>query len=65
MHLSYLGVLSCKSSWSSISIFVHFFFSQDITKGRFFYRKYDAFLSLFKKCAEKYPEKEFLELHSV
>ena len=27
--------------------------------------KYDAFFSLPKKCAENYPRKEILKLHSV
>ena len=30
-----------------------------------FFRKYDAFFSLPKKCAENYPEKEILKLRSV
>ena len=30
-----------------------------------FFRKYDAFFSLLKKCAENYPEKEILKLHSI
>ena len=34
-------------------------------KGSFFFRKYDAFFSLPKKCAENYPEKAVLKLRSV
>ena len=30
-----------------------------------FFREYDAFFSLPKKCAENYPEKEILRLRSV
>ena len=30
-----------------------------------FFRKYDAFFSMPKKCAENYPEKEILKLRSV
>ena len=30
-----------------------------------FFRKYDAFFSLPKKCAENYPDKEILKLRSV
>ena len=33
--------------------------------GVVFFRKYDAFFSLPKKCAENYPEKEILKLCSV
>ena len=35
------------------------------TKGRFFFRKYDAFFSLPKKCAENYPVRDILKLLSV
>ena len=34
-------------------------------KGRFFFRKNDAFFSLPKKCAKNYPLKEILELCCV
>ena len=30
-----------------------------------FFRKYDPFFSLPKKCAKNYPEKDFLKLGSV
>ena len=36
-----------------------------LDKGHLFFRKYDAFFSLPKKCAENYPEKEILKLRSV
>ena len=38
----------------------------EFTKGRFF-RKYNAYFSLPKKCADpdNYPEKEILKLRSV
>ena len=40
-------------------------FHYSFAKGRFFFRKCDAFFKLPKKCTKNYPEQEIRKLRSV